>query len=95
MKNTFSDEQWLRENESAIKAIMPKTWTHIDNLNGVQIGYGLKLLGVNWRNKCEFGEAMTFLVKSGIVLMNSNNNIKANPHSIFKITERNLPEPPK
>jgi len=61
LQDTLGNEQWLRDNEDKVKALLPDTWTHMGNLNGLQIGFGLKLLGIDWRSEDEFGRVMLFL----------------------------------
>lgn len=81
-QNTLGNEQWLRDNESKVKAMLPETWTHISNLSALGIGYKLKVLGVDWRSEAEFGLIMVFLDKIGLMLRDGM-TIKRNPHSIF------------
>lgn len=79
---TLGNKDWLRKNETALKAMLPTTWTHIQNLKGLGIGYKLKLLGVDWRSEQQFGQAMVYLERIGIMLRDGL-AIKANPRSIF------------
>ena len=51
---TLGNEAWLKENETKVKNLLPKTYTHINNLNGLKLGFNLKLLGVDWRSESEF-----------------------------------------
>lgn len=83
LQNTLGNEAWLKENEAKIKDLLPKTWTHVNNLNGLQLGFGLKLLGLDWRSEDEFGKTMLFLEKIGFILRDGM-TVKRNPHSIFK-----------
>lgn len=83
LRATLGDEAWLRSNEGALKALLPKTWTHMGNLNGMQIGFGLKLLGVDWRSQDEFGRVMLFLERAGLLLRQNDFQVRANPRSIF------------
>lgn len=83
LQDTLGNEVWLRENEAAVKAMFPDTWTHVGNLNGLQIGYRMKLLGIDWRNEDQFAKVMVFLTKTGFLLMQGQ-TVKRNPHSVFK-----------
>lgn len=74
---------FLRENEDKIKKILPETWTHVHNLNGLKLGYQLKLLGLNWWTNEGFAEIMVQLEKSGLMLRD-NFLVKANPHRVFE-----------
>ena len=83
LQDTLGNEEWLRANEQKVKEMLPETWTHIGNLNGLQIGFKMKLLGIDWRSEDQFAKAMTFLTKTGFFLMQGQ-TVKRNPHSVFK-----------
>lgn len=83
LQDTLGNEKWLQENEQAIKEMLPKTWTHMENLNVFQISFKLKLLGVDWRSEQDFGKIMVYLEKIGIMLRDGF-TIRANSRSIFK-----------
>lgn len=82
LMSTLGNEDWLRSNEKAVKAMLPETWTHIDNLNGLQIGYRMKLLGIDWRSQDEFGKCMVYLERIGLMLRDGL-TVKRNPHTLF------------
>lgn len=83
LKDTLGNEKWLRENEAKLRALLPETWTLATNLNGLQLGFRLKLLGVDWRSEDEFGRVMLFLEKIGIMLR-KDFLVRRNPDSIFR-----------
>jgi len=83
LQDTLGNEEWLKKNEDAIKNLLPETWTHMHNLNGLQIGFGLKLLGVDWRSEDEFGRVMLFLERTRLMLRDGL-TVRRNPHSGFK-----------
>ena len=83
LKDTIGNADWLRKNEDAIKEMLPDVWTHIDNLNGLQLGFKLKLLGVDWRGEDEFGKIMVYLEKIGVMLRDGF-TVRRNNHSVFK-----------
>lgn len=83
MRDTLGNIDWLRANEEKIKDLLPQTWTHIENLSGLKLGYGLKLLGVDWRNEQQFGAVMVFLEKTGLMLRQNGFQVRANPNSVF------------
>lgn len=83
LQDTLGNEEWMKKNEAAIKEMLPDTWTHVNNLNGLQLGYKLKLIGVNWRSEDEFGRIMVYLEKIGMMLRDGM-AVRRNPHSIFK-----------
>ncbi len=80
--DTLGSDDWLRANEDKVKALLPETWTHVANLNGLQIGFGMKLLGIDWRSQNEFGRVMVFLERAGFVLRDGL-TVKRNPRSVF------------
>lgn len=82
MKDNLGNEEWLRANEPRLKALFPETWTHMSNLSVLQIGYGLKLLGVDWRSQDELANVMTFLTLARFCLLEVP-LIKRNPHPLF------------
>lgn len=82
LKDTLCNDQWLRENEDKVKALLPDTWTHVANLNGLQIGYRMKLLNIDWRSEDEFGRVMLFLEKARFMLRDGL-LVKRNPHSVM------------
>lgn len=83
LQDTLGNEPWIREKEDAIKAILPQTWTHMNNINILQLMYQLKLIGVDWRSQDRFVDVMVFLEKIGI-LIRDGMAVRANPHSIFQ-----------
>ena len=83
LQDTLGNEQWLKDNEDAIKSMLPETWTNVQNLNGLQLGFKLKALGVDWRSEGEFGRIMVYLEKIGMMLRDGV-TVRRNPHSIFK-----------
>lgn len=82
LQETLGNQDWLRQNESALKNLLPKTWTHAQNLEVMKIAFNLKLLGVDWRSEDEFGKIMVYLEKIGILLRDGL-TVKANHRSIF------------
>ena len=84
--DTLGDMKWLRANERALKEILPDTWTHISNLNGLSIGFKLKLLGIDWRSEEEFGKVMVYLERIGIMIRDGY-TVKRNPRDVFGGTD--------
>lgn len=84
LQNTIGNEEWIRNNEQKLKDLLPKTWTHMSNLNGLKIGFGLKLIGVDWRSQDEFGKVMVWLEKVGIMIRQNTYQVQASNQSIFK-----------
>jgi hypothetical protein len=79
---TLGNNDWLRSNEGKIKSILPETWTHVGNLNCLQLGYKLKLIGIDWRSEEEFGKCMIFLERIGMLLRDGL-TLKRNPKNLF------------
>lgn len=67
LQDTLGNQQWMEANADKVKKILPETWTHIANLNGLQIGFNLKLLGIDWRSEDEFGKCMVFFERAGLM----------------------------
>ena len=80
--DTLGNEKWLRENEPKLREMLPETWTLMTNLNGLQLGFKLKLIGVEWRSEDEFGRVMLFLEKVGI-MQRRDYLVRRNPDSVF------------
>jgi len=82
LRETLGSDEWLRANEEKVKALLPETWTHLGNLNGLQIGYRMKLLGIDWRSEDEFGRVMVFMERAKFMLRDGM-LVKRNPQSVF------------
>lgn len=83
LATTLGNEHWVRKNEEAIKDVLPNSWTHMGNLNGLQIGFRFKLLGIDWRSEDQLSEVMVWLEKLGIMKRDAY-CVRKNPVSIFK-----------
>lgn len=83
LEMTIRNPEWVKKNEQTLKEIFPETWTHMHNLNGLQIGFQLKLYGVDWQSQEEFGQIMIYLEKIKLFLRDGY-FVKRNPHSIFE-----------
>ena len=82
LSDTLGNLEWCRNNEKELKGLIPSNWTHINNLNGLKIGFQLKLIGVDWRSQDEFGKVMVFLEKVGIMQRQNGFQVRANPDPI-------------
>lgn len=67
---TIDDPMWLCLNEKKIKDVLPETWTHVSNVNGLQYGFKFKLLGLDWRSDQHFVEIMMKLYRKGLLQHN-------------------------
>jgi len=65
---TLGNREWVRQNEQAIKDLFPDTWTHVMNLNPVAIGFGLKLIGIDYRTDAEYCKVVQFFEDVGILM---------------------------
>lgn len=84
IKGTLGSSEWLRSNEAGLKALLPPTWTHVENIDALKIGFGLKVLGVDWRSQDEFAKVMVFLERIGILQRQNGYQVRANHLSVFK-----------
>lgn len=82
LKTTLLNEHWLKQHEAAVRELLPTTWTHVMNLDIVQLGAGFKALGIYFRTKDEFKLLMINLDKLRLLLRDGL-IIKRNPDSIF------------
>ena len=83
LKETLGNIEWLRANEDAIKKLLPENWTHMENLNGLKLGYGMKLIGIDWRSEDQFGKVMLFLEKLGMMQRQNGYQVRANPSRVI------------
>lgn len=84
MNTTLGNPRWLRDNETKIKDMFPKTWTHMDNLNIVSMGFKLKLLGVDWRSKDQLLKSILFLERTGFLIRQNKYQVRANPGRVME-----------
>lgn len=82
LKDTLGNEQWLLDNEHALKAIFPEDFTHIINLDYYHINSKLKELGVVFEHIDDINKILIFFEKIGITVREKN-RIKRNPKRIF------------
>lgn len=72
LRSTLGDRAWMQADRDGLRALLPETWTLMANLKILQIGYGLKLLDVDWRSEDELAKIMVFLEKAGLMLRDGN-----------------------
>lgn len=84
LESTLGNRIWVKDHESELRALFPDTWTNIHNLNGLQIGFKLKLLGIDWRSKEEFARVMIWFERIGILQRENGYLVRANHLSIFQ-----------
>lgn len=78
----LTDINWLKENETGIKNLLPETWTHVQNVSVLKIGFGLKLLGVNWQTEDELSKILVYLTHLGMIERDKM-LIRRSPNTIF------------
>ena len=66
--HTIGNAAWREQNADKLKAILPETWTHMRNLNMLQIGFNLKVLGVDWRGDQELAHCMILMERAGLMV---------------------------
>lgn len=76
--HTLGNELWFNENKKALAAAFPETWTHIGNINFLQLGYKLKVLGIDWSSQEELAKVLAFLEQKGVILRDGFAIRKAN-----------------
>lgn len=64
---TLGNDVWMSRHSDEIKNMLPETWTHIANINGLQLGFRMKLLGIDWRSEDEFAKVMMYFEKVGLL----------------------------
>lgn len=67
LQATLGNAEWMAANAEKIKAMLPETWTDVCNLNGLQLGFKMKLLGIDWRSVEEFAKTMTYFERVGLM----------------------------
>lgn len=82
-KSTLGNLEWLKSNEDRLKQLFPDTWTHLENVNVVRIGYGFKLFGIDWSSHKDLARILLFFEKIGFILRDGY-TIRRNTNSIFK-----------
>ncbi len=85
--DTLGNLAWLSANETALKALLPEVWTLATNIDGPKLGFGLKLLGVDWRSAEEFGRVMVFLEKAQL-LQRRDYQVRVNAARVFPPVSR-------
>jgi hypothetical protein len=83
LKETVFDYEWMKIHEQKLKEFFPETWTNVSNINGLKIGFGLKLLGVDWRTEEEFGAILLLFEDLGL-LLREGYTIRRSNHVVFK-----------
>jgi hypothetical protein len=79
----LKDETWVRNNEQKLRELLPPIWTHEANVQMLQVGFSLKLIGVDWRSTSELVNVMAYLTSIGIFEVKPPHMRRA-PHSIFE-----------
>lgn len=80
---TLGQEQWIKDNAIKLTQLFPAEWTAIREINGLKIGFNLKLLGIDWKTNEEFSRVMVLLDKIGISQVQNMSHIRANPNFVF------------
>lgn len=64
---TLANVDWLNKNLDGIKELFPQTLTHVSNLSLEKIGFGFKLLGLDWRTGHQLLWLIKFLEKTNVI----------------------------
>ena len=70
LDDTLNNVKWLTTNRKYLMGIFPNRWTKATELNILAVAFKLKVLGIDWRSKEDFGETMVELEKQGIFVRN-------------------------
>jgi hypothetical protein len=82
--NTLFNGDWLIQNHDKLINLMPETWTHVDNLDFMNLGLTFDMLGVHWETKNDIFDILNFFhsvdmikIKNGgyHIIRNENNPI--------------------
>lgn len=84
LQPTLGNVDWLRVNETAIKSVFPETWTRVNRSEIMEMGRGLRRIGIRWDDVNEIPRILAFLERTGFVLRNGG-MVKRNNSPIFKI----------
>lgn len=82
MSATLANMDWVRENEGKIKGLFPETLTHVANIDMLKVRFGLKLIGLDYRDESQFAQVMAFLERLGFILRDGY-CIRRNPNSVL------------
>lgn len=76
------DSNWIKLNQAALRQALPDSWTNVQNLDFVRIGYQLKLLNVDWRSYEELARIMAKLEQLHFLIRDPRNRwlIKTTSH---------------
>lgn len=86
LRQTIGNEAWWSVHEDEVKALLPSKFVEMrDQTMAMRLGFGLKVLGVDWRTPDEFGGVMVMLEKLG-VLQRLGTQVRANPDRVFPRT---------
>jgi hypothetical protein len=81
---TLGNFTWMTLNCNQFKSVFPTDWTLITDLNIVQIGYALKLIGVDWQDPDELRACMLLCQRIGIIEMRDDLKIRINDFAITR-----------
>ncbi len=77
---TLGNTEWVEDHKEELKDLLPATWTHATNFNPLKFGFGLKLLGIDWRSQDELALVLAWMEKTGFLLRNGL-QLKRNHHA--------------
>ncbi len=79
--STLGNMEWVIENQSKLKELFPSEWGAI---NPLKIGFGLKLLGLNWKDLPELAWLMAMFEKMEII-EREDAQIRANTRDVLEV----------
>lgn len=64
---TFDNYEWLRANEDKLRNLVPEAPTLIDLTFFMRLGFGLKLMGVEWNDYDQVSDICSILTRFGVM----------------------------
>ena len=81
---TSNDLRILRLKEPYIKSLFPQEWTPEASLSILRVGFGLKLLGFDWKSTEQLARLLAFFEMLGFVERNDTKQVRANPCCVLE-----------
>lgn len=68
LKKTISSAPWREEYREKLLDLFPTTWTNISNVDLLQLGFKLKLMGVDWRTQEDLAAVLAICEENKLLL---------------------------
>ena len=70
LQETLGNDAWMKTNLEAIRSWFPVQWEYPSPDFMHQVGFKMKLLGIDWRENTDLGKAFAFFERTGIIERN-------------------------